>query len=67
MHQAGFHCCTDPAALRLRAADGLLEGYEGLRADIGFSVVSGHSFYFLWKALPLCATCKQDTAHSLGS
>lgn len=39
MHQAVFHCCTDPAALRLRAADWLLEGYEDLRADIGFSVL----------------------------
>lgn len=67
MHQTGFHCRTDPAALRLRAADGLLEGNEDLRADIGFSVVSGHPFHFLWKALPLCATCKQGTAHSLGS
>lgn len=53
MHQAVFHCCTDPAALRLRAADGLLEGYGDLRADIGFPLVSGHPFHFLWKALPL--------------
>lgn len=67
MHQAVFHCCTDPAALRLRAADGLLEGYGDLRADIGFPLVSGHPFNFLWEALPLCATCKQNSPPSLGS
>lgn len=67
MYQTGFHCCIDPAAHRLGAADELLDEYEDLRADTGFSVVSGHPFHFLWKALPLCATCKQDSAPSLGS
>lgn len=51
MHQTAFHCCTGPAALRHRAADGLLEGCEDLRADIGFSVVSGHPFHFMCIAL----------------